>query len=106
MGQVRIPVTVDKAEEAIRELRRLTGGIKSMGEDAKRSASSLEQIGKSYTAFRRNVESFNQLRGVFSTFINVARSAAQAIDTLAQRTPRTRQELDRFKTTAGQSERL
>lgn len=102
MGQVRIPVTIDKAEEAIRELRRLTGGIKSMGEDAKRSASSLEQIGKSYTAFRRNVESFNQLRGVFSTFINVARSAAQAIDTLAQRTPRTRQELDRFKTTAGQ----
>jgi hypothetical protein len=101
MGQVRIPVTIDKAEEAIRELRKVAGGIKSIGDDAKKSAYSLEEVSRAFTPFRRNLEVVNQIRGAISLFVGAARTAGQVIGELAERTPRTRLELERFQAATG-----
>ncbi len=97
MGQVRIPVTIDKAEQAIRELKNVSKGIAGLGTDAKKSTYALEEIGKSFTPFRRNLEVVNQLRSAFNMAAQAVRVTASAVAALAESTPRTAAALGRVR---------
>ncbi len=76
--------------------------LRGMARAGEESKNALLRIGEAFTPFRRNIEVVNQIRGVMNLFVGAARSAASVIANLAERTPRTKTELDRLKTAAGQ----
>jgi hypothetical protein len=100
MGQVRIPVTIDKAEEAIRELRSIIRGLKDVGDSGKKTADSLSEIQKAFTPMRRSMELVSNLRSALGMLSSAATTAVNAIKAMVERVPMASREMDRMTSAA------
>ena len=101
-GDVRSRVEFEGAGDSAAGLQRIESSLKAMGKAGQESANALQRIGAAFTPIRRNAEVINQIRGVFNMATQAVVSTGRAIADLAERTPRTKTELDRLRTSTNQ----